>query len=211
MTYLLQSGGSAADRPPAATVDPMAAARASLGGVVLAGGKGSRLGRAKAGVVVRGRTLAERAVELMAARCDPVIVVSRPDVLLPSLPVDVVFDRRGVQGPMNALATGLAALATDDVLVLACDLPFSGPVLDRLVAYPAGRAVAAYDDRPQPLCARYPREAALEECRRLGLQGVRRMTALLLALDADSIEAAPDELFNVNTPDDLDVARQRPA
>lgn len=188
----------------------MAAARASLGGVVLAGGKGSRLGRAKAAVVVRGRTLAERAVELMAARCDPVVVVSRPDVLLPSLPVEVVFDRRGVRGPMNAVATGLAALDTDDVLVLACDLPFSGPVLDRLAAYPPGQAVAAFDGRPQPLCARYPRQAALEECRRLAVQGTRRMTALLLALDANSLEASQDELFNVNTPDDLDAARLRP-
>ena len=185
--------------------------RRSLAGVVLAGGKGSRLGRTKAGVVVRGRTLAERAVELLSERCDPVVVVSRPDVLLPSLDVLIVHDRRGVRGPMNALATGLEAVETDDVLVLACDLPFSGPVLDRLVAAtPAGQAVAARDDRLQPLCARYPRQAALDACRRLSNQGVRRMTALLLALDATSIDANQDELFNINSPEDLAAARLRP-
>ena len=188
----------------------MAAARPPLAGLVLAGGSGSRLGRPKATVVVRGRTLAERAVELLAARCDPVVVVSRPDVPLPSLAVTVVFDRRGVRGPMNALATGLAAVHTDDVLVLACDLPFTGPVLDRLASAEPGVAVAARDDRLQPLCARYPRVETLEACRRLAAKGVRRMTSLLLSLDAMSIDVSPDELFNVNTPADLEAARLRP-
>lgn len=188
----------------------MATAVPPLAGVVLAGGAGTRLGRPKATVVVRGRTLAERAVDLLRTRCDPVIVVSRPGVPLPSLDVAVVFDRTGVRGPMNALATGLAAVDTDDVLVLACDLPFTGPVLDRLLAAPVGTAVAARDDRLQPLCARYPRVPTLEACRKLGAQGVRRMTSLLLTLDATSIAAGADELFNVNTPSDLDAARRRP-
>lgn len=188
----------------------MAAAGPPLAGVVLAGGRGSRMGRPKATLVVRGRTLAERAVELLAARCDPVIVVSRPDVPLPSLDVPVVFDRRGLRGPMNALVTGLAAVETDDVLVLACDMPFTGPVLDRLVAAPAGSAVAARDDRMQPLCARYPRVETLDACRRLATQGVRRMTSLLLALDATFIDAGSGDLFNVNTEADLESARLRP-
>jgi len=188
----------------------MAAARPPLAGVVLAGGSGSRLGRPKATVVVRGRTLAERAVELLAARCDPVVVVSRPDVPLPSLDVMVVFDRKGVRGPMNALATGLAAVDTDDVLVLACDLPFTGAVLDRLAAAEPGSAVAARDERLQPRGARYPRIQTLDACRRLANQGVRRMTSLLLALDATSIDVSDDALFNVNTPADLEAARLRP-
>ena len=188
----------------------MTAAGRPLAGLVLAGGSGSRLGRPKATVVVRGRTLTERAVDLLAARCNPVVVVSRPDVPLPSLGVPVVFDRKGVRGPMNALATGLAAVDTDDVLVLACDLPFTGPVLDRLAAAPPGTAVAARDDRVQPLCARYPRLATLEACRKLSAQGVRRMTSLLITLDATSIAADDGELFNLNTPADLDAARLRP-
>ena len=35
------------------------------------------------------------------------------------------------------------------------------------------------------------------------------MTSLLLALDATSIPADEDELFNLNTPSDLDAARLR--
>ena len=180
-----------------------------VGGLVLAGGRGERLGRSKAGVVVRGRTLVERAVDLMSERCTPVVVVSRPGVPLPALDVDVVLDREGIRGPMNALVTGLSHLTTDDVVVLACDLPFAGPALDRLLAAPAGRAVAAADHRPQPLCARYPRVATLEACRRLMARDVRRMTTLLAELGAGTVEVHDDELFNVNTTDDLEHARLR--
>lgn len=172
---------------------------------------GRRLGRPKATVVVRGRTLAERAVTLVSARCSAVVVVGRADVPLPSLAVPVVHDRLGGRGPMNALATGLAHLETDDVLVLACDLPFAGPVLDALLAAEPGRAVAGSDgDRLQPLCARYPRGETLEACRRLMARGVRRMTALLDELGAATVAAAPGDLFNVNTEHDLAAARLRP-
>lgn len=191
---------------------PVTRAQPAIAGLVLAGGSGSRLGRPKATVVVRGRTLTERAVDLLAARCHPVVVVSRPGVGLPALDVGVtvVLDGDGIRGPMNALATGLDAVDTDDVLVLACDLPFAGPVLDRLVAAPAGRAVAATDRRLQPLCARYPREATLDACRRLMARGVRRMTALLSELDAIPLETVDDELLNINTASDLELARLRP-
>jgi molybdopterin-guanine dinucleotide biosynthesis protein A len=182
----------------------------AIAGLVLAGGSGSRLGRPKATVVVRGRTLTERAVDLLAARCHPVVVVSRPGVGLPALDVPVVLDGDGIRGPMNALASGLDAVDTDDVLVLACDLPFAGPVLDRLLAAPAGRAVAATDRRLQPLCARYPREATLDACRRLMARGVRRMTALLSELDAIPVGTVDDELLNINTASDLELARLRP-
>ncbi|HET9443591.1 MAG TPA: molybdenum cofactor guanylyltransferase, partial [Acidimicrobiales bacterium] len=185
------------------------AADVPIAGLVLAGGSGRRLGRSKATVVVRGRTLVERAVDLVAARCQPVVVVSRPDVPLPSLGVPVVLDRAGVRGPMNALLTGLTHLDTHDVIVLACDLPFAGPLLDRLAAAPAGRAVAAADERLQPLCARYPRLATIDACERLMARGVRRMTSLLADLDAATIPAEEGELFNLNTADDLEQARLR--
>lgn len=185
------------------------AADQPVAGLVLAGGGGSRLGRAKAGVVMRGRTLVERAVDAVAARCRPVVVVSRPGVLLPTLEVPVVLDREGARGPMNALVTGLSQVDAADVLVLACDLPFAGPVLDRLLAVPPGLAVAAADARAQPLCARYPRTAALDACERLIARGVRRMTTLLDELEATTVAVEGDELFNVNTADDLERARLR--
>ena len=167
-------------------------------GLVLAGGAGTRFGRPKATVVLDGRTLVERAVDALAARCGRVVVVGRPDV---PLPVPSVDDRPGPDCPLNALATGLAAVEADEVLVLACDLPWAAPVLDRLVMAPS----AAVDPggRSQPLCARYARAPALAAADALLASGSLRLMALLAALSPTLVPATAAELRNVNTPADL--------
>jgi molybdopterin-guanine dinucleotide biosynthesis protein A len=182
---------------------------------VLAGGPGRRFGRPKADVRLAGRTLVERAVEALSARCARVVVVARPGVPLPPLLVSVVHDRPGPDAPMVALATGLAALEATDVLVLACDLPLAAPLLDRLLAAPQGRAAAgAHRGRAQPLCARYPRQPTLAACERLLAAGALPVGGLLEAVGALRVEAEGDELLNVNTPADLAAAeaalRRRP-
>ena len=101
---------------------------------MLAGGAGRRFGGPKAVVRLGGRTLVERAVGELLPRCGRVVVASRAGVPLPPLPVPVVLDRPGPDCPMNGLATALAALHADDVLVLGCDLPLAGPLLDALGA-----------------------------------------------------------------------------
>ena len=173
-------------------------------GCVLAGGAGRRFGRPKADVLLAGRSLVERAIDALSERCGEVIVVARPGVSLPPLAVRVLHDRPGPDAPLVAVATGLAALAGEEVVVLGCDLPFAGPLLDELIAAPAGVAVVGtVGGRPQPLCARYPRERALAACERLLAAQALPVRGLLDAVGALGIEATGDALLNVNTPADL--------
>jgi molybdopterin-guanine dinucleotide biosynthesis protein A len=178
----------------------------NLGGIVLAGGAGRRLGRPKPTALLDGLTLVERAVDILRPQCRTLIVVSRPEVALPPLDASVCFDRPGPDAPLNALATGLAALEADDVLVLACDLPAVRPVVERLAELPAGAIAMARErqsGRWQPLCARYARLAALEACDRLLGGGEVRLLPLVEALRPTAIMAGAAELANVNTPEDL--------
>jgi len=167
-------------------------------GLVLAGGRGARFGRPKATVVLDGLTLVERAVTALTPHCGRVLVVGRPDV---PLPVPSVDDRPGPDCPLNALATGLAALKAEEVLVLACDLPGAGPVLQRLAAAPSVAVDPA--GRVQPLCARYPRAAALVAAEELLAAGTLRLLPLLDHLGAVPVPASLAELRNVTFPDDL--------
>lgn len=179
-------------------------------GIVLAGGAGRRLGRAKAAAPLAGQTLLERAVGLLGERLGEVIVVSRSEIPLPPVAVPVVHDRPGPGCPLNAILTGLSASTAAEALVLACDLPFSGPLLDALLAAPSGRAAAgAAGGRPQPLCARYPRAEAAEAAEDLLAAGELRAGALLERLGATMIPARDGALANVNTPDDLRRAARR--
>ncbi|MCU1461593.1 MAG: molybdopterin-guanine dinucleotide biosynthesis protein [Acidimicrobiales bacterium] len=177
-----------------------------IDGLVLAGGAGRRFGRPKAIVPIGGGTLVERAVAQLLSRCSGrVVVASHASIDLPTLPVDVVDDRPGPRAALNGIVAGLAELPSDDVVVLACDLPAVGDILDRLLAAD-GPVVVAVDElgRRQPLCARYRREPTLRAAERLLADGQLRLSALLDALGpVVEVVAGPGELANVNTPADL--------
>lgn len=176
----------------------------TLDGIVLAGGPGSRMGGPKACRRLGDSTLVERAVGMLAPHCRTVRVVARVDVPLPPLDVEVLFDMPGPDCPLTGIATGLAASTADDVLVLACDLPFAAPMLGALAAAPPGRAaIGRAEGRIQPLCARYPRAAALEAARDLLEAGRLRADGPALRLDADAVDDRWGALANLNTPDDL--------
>ena len=101
--------------------------------LVLAGGRGRRLGGArKVTLDIAGRTPLDR---VLAACADwPPVVVGPADLPLPA-GVRLVTDDPPFGGPVSGLHAGLAALApeTDLVAVLAADQPFvTGAALERL-------------------------------------------------------------------------------
>jgi molybdenum cofactor guanylyltransferase len=142
-------------------------------GVVLAGGRSSRMGTAKAALEWHGSTLLRRTLGVLARAVDgPLLVVRAPGQPLPELPpqVEVVDDPEEGLGPLQGLAAGLAALrggsaggGTDGragaAFVCATDLPFLHPAFVRRVrtALADGTDVVLPVARghPQPLAAAY--------------------------------------------------------
>lgn len=176
-----------------------------MDGIVIAGGAGRRLGGPKALATLGGRTLAEIAVAALAAHCARVMVVTRPGIVLPEFPAETLLDRPGPDAPLTGLATGLAAARTPSVLVLACDLPLAGTVLERIAAADGANAAMAVDPdgHRQPLCARYPTKVTLAAADTLLAGGEARLMRLADAVAPREVPATADELLNVNTPDDL--------
>jgi CTP:molybdopterin cytidylyltransferase MocA len=143
-----------------------------IAGILLAAGGGSRLGRPKALVEFRGRTLAERGVALLReGGADPVLVVAG------AVPVSVpgartVHNPDWATGMGSSLAAGLRALQEpseggaspagdssgeadrpDAAVIALADQPLIGPESVRrlIAAFRAGAtvAVAAYDGKPR--------------------------------------------------------------
>ncbi|MGM1065003.1 molybdenum cofactor guanylyltransferase [Saccharothrix sp. Mg75] len=103
--------------------------------VVLAGGRGSRLGGVdKASVVVDGRTLLDRVLDAVAGARETVVVGPLRDV--PGLDLSGVLWAREDPpggGPVAGLAAGLAHVTADVVVVLAVDQPgLTRSTVDRL-------------------------------------------------------------------------------
>ncbi len=109
--------------------------------IVLAGGRGSRLGGvAKPQLAVAGQTLLARAVE--AVRGAGTIVVVGPEQPVPVVVTWAVEEPPG-GGPVAAIAAGVVSTAAEIVVVLAADLPWIAPAVPRLVGAvpPSGTAL----------------------------------------------------------------------
>ena len=130
-------------------------------GVVLAGGRSSRMGTPKAALEWHGSTLLRRTVGILArATGGPVVVVRARGQDLPALrpDVEVVDDPRDGQGPVQGLAAGLGALLdrADAAFVSSTDMPFLHPAFVRRVL----RAVAEGADVGLPVARGYPQPLA---------------------------------------------------
>jgi molybdopterin-guanine dinucleotide biosynthesis protein A len=206
---------------------------AAAAGIVLAGGRSSRMGTPKAALEWHGSTLLRRIVGLVARAVDgPVVVVRAPAQQLPPLPrsVEVVEDAREGRGPLEGLAAGLAALDGRAQVAFASstDAPLLHPAFVRRVLGAVAEDVDVVLPRaggfPHPLAAAY-RTTLLPTVERL-LAADRLRPAFLfdecrvLRLDEDALLAdgalaaadpALDSVLNLNEPADYEAARARPA
>lgn len=205
------------ERPP---MPRRSRARRATLGVVVAGGRGTRLGAPTPKALVRfaGATLLDRAIALARETCDTIVVVAPADFELP-IPAGVrVDDPRPGMGPLGGMVAGLRARAHARAIVLAVDLPLLGaPLLEALLAGLEGRsaAVPAPAGMPQPLAAAYAADAVATLERRLAA-GERSVVAAVRTLDPwfagdeelDRIPGGAAQLLNVNTAADLEAAER---
>ncbi len=123
----------------------------SVTGVVLAGGRGSRMGRLKQLLPFRGKTIIQTVIDnALASRLQQVVVVLghqadqiRRKVCLKQ--ATVVVNENYCRGQSTSLQAGLAAIAktADAVMFILGDQPLVGPaVIDRLIdEYVVSRAL----------------------------------------------------------------------
>jgi CTP:molybdopterin cytidylyltransferase MocA len=130
----------------------------NVAGVLLAAGSGSRLGRPKALVVVAGRSLVARGVDLLRdGGAHPVIVVTGAAELAdpPGPGVVSVRNPDWATGMGSSLAAGLAAAPADRAaaVIALADQPLVGSESVRrlIAAFESGVrvAVACYEGRPR--------------------------------------------------------------
>ena len=134
------------------------------GGIVLAGGKSTRMGVPKATLPFGPETMLQRVVRLLSTVVSPIVVVAARDQELPELPPAtlVTRDEREERGPLEGLRAGLKALpaTVDAAYVTSCDVPLLVPAfVERMIALRADDdiAVMEIDGFTHPLSAVYRR------------------------------------------------------
>jgi molybdenum cofactor guanylyltransferase len=185
-------------------------------GIVLAGGRSSRLGQDKALLPLPdGRSLIAHVVARLAPLVSEVVVVATDGERLGPLPARLVPDAFPDGGALGGIYAGLAAAREEHAIVVACDMPLlSRPLLRYLLAPPRDFDVLLprlADDQVEPLHAVYAK-ACLEPIRRQLAAGRRRIISFLGDVRVRYVEEAelrrldPElrSFFNVNTPADLE-------
>lgn len=198
------------------------------GGLVLAGGRSSRMGATKALLDWHGLTAVEHVVEILRRATDggPVCVVRAPGQTLPELDALMAVDPVAFAGPLAALGEGLATLDGRCEVVFACgvDTPLLAPELVRAVLASVrdgdDAVVPVIGGRDQPLLAAYrvslvPRLRELLDAGASGLQdiaqacAVRRVSEVELLADPALAAADPglSSARNANTPQEWAALR----
>jgi molybdopterin-guanine dinucleotide biosynthesis protein A len=190
--------------------------RDEIGGLVLAGGKGRRMGgRDKAFLALAGVPLIASAVARLAPQVGGLAISSnRAAATFSPLTAPVLPDVAGA-GPLAGLLAGLAwarGQGFASLQTVAVDTPFF-PVdlVARLAAVAAGGvAVARSSGRVHPVFALVPVALADDLARHLEEGASLRVGDWLARQGPAFVDfegpAGCDPFFNINTPEDLDAA-----
>lgn len=190
------------------------------GGIVLCGGRSSRMGRPKALLPFHGEVMLQRVVRLLGEVVAPLAVVAAPEQPLPELPGDVlvVRDEAEGRGPLQGLAGGLAALRgrVEMAFASSCDVPFLRPAfVRRMIDLLGDRFIGVPDvgGYRHPLAAVYRLEVADAVARLLAADRLRPMflfeqvpTRFVSAAELADVDPTFETLRNLNTLDEYEAA-----
>lgn len=192
--------------------------RSNITAVILAGGRGRRLGGQDKGLVeLDGKPLIEHILDAIASQVDRITInANRNQQSYANYGYPVINDNMAdYQGPLAGFAAALSACNTDYIVTLPCDGPYVPANLverlsNALIENNADLAVAHDGQRMQPVYALIPRsllgslQAFLDAGdRKIDLWYARHSTA-----QADFSDIT-ETFFNINTAEDhLSINKQ---
>ena len=194
--------------------------RILVGGVVLCGGKSTRMGTPKAALPFGSETMLQRVVRLLGAVVSPIVVVAAREQSIPPLPDAVIItrDEREAKGPLEGIRAGLSALpeSIDAAYITSCDVPLLVPgFVERMIDLMGDDdiAVMEIDGFPHPLSAIYRRNILPNVD---SLLAADRLRPVFLFDAVRTRRVKPEEMLvvdpelktlrNLNTPEDYRAA-----
>lgn len=191
-------------------------------GIILAGGKSLRLRQNKMLEAVGHRSLLEQVISRIASLSSEIIVVTAEGQLIPQYKeypdIKVVTDIYPDKGPLCGIYTGLKISTSVCNLVVAADMPFlNRALLDYMLGLVDGVDLVAprVAGQIEPLHAIYNKDClvAIEKMMKEGVLSVHKLISRVKVryVEANEITRFDPEqrsFFNINTEDDLQLARE---
>jgi molybdopterin-guanine dinucleotide biosynthesis protein A len=187
--------------------------------VVIAGGRSRRMRTDKAFVVVGGKRLIERVIEVIAPQFSQILINSNKPDRYQELGFPVIPDIVNDKGALGGIYTGLVHAPTDHVFCVACDMP----VLNRdLIRYMTEKVngfeafVPKTPDGLHPLHAIYSKRCirVIEELLQKNILKISELfpkvrSHYLTEEQISLFDPGFESFLNVNTWQDLTTARRK--
>lgn len=190
----------------------------NMTGIILAGGKNSRMGTKKAFLTIDGVRLIDKIINVYQEIFAEIIIVTNdPLAYTDFFATTVVTDIYKEKGALGGIYTGLFFASHDYSFVAACDMPFLNKDFIIYLTEQVGKydiVVPQLSDGFQPLHAIYSRNC-LTAIKKLLTADKLKITGFykemrLLSISEEKIKPfnKDEQLFlNINTPADLEVNR----
>ena len=189
--------------------------------VVLAGGKGLRLGRDKVQETIGTDNLLQRVLSQLTAFNRDIVIVTTGEKSLPQIHgyqrSRIVTDIYPGKGALGGIYTGLVESNSQYNLVVACDMPFlNQALLSYMMELSAGfdLVVPRLGKMVEPLHAVYALGClpAIEALMQQDNLGVNQLLGLVKvryveAEEVDRFDPQHLSFFNINTKEDIELAR----
>lgn len=179
-----------------------------ISGIILTGGKSSRMGRDKASILLNGEPFIQYVIKALKPLVDSISIVSsnpKHDTFGVQRVEDLIEDA----GPLAGLYSGLSQSSTNLNLVLSCDIPY---IKTKTLELLLNEDYFEYDivqlsakGKSMPLIARYKKSCA-PVCLELLNSGERRLRKLSEKCSVKTLTVEDNLVFqtqNINTKEDL--------
>jgi molybdopterin-guanine dinucleotide biosynthesis protein A len=191
-----------------------AAKPAPIKGLILAGGRSTRMGQDKGAMVIHEKNQREHLLDMVTPLVDEAFLSCRQDQLEELAAFNTIPDRMLDMGPMGAIISAFMSDPNAAWLVLACDLAMiDQQTVDRLVKernpWKVGTSFKSPQSGfPEPLVAIWEPKSYQRLLSFLSL-GYSCPRKVLINSDVEVLDIHdPGKLANVNTPEDLDLLKK---
>lgn len=175
----------------------------SYSGIIVAGGKSSRMGQDKALMELEGTPMIQRIAAALHAFTNEIIIASNNSE-------HYAFGDRGVadnyidSGPLSGIEAGLSVAKNDSCFVISCDTPMiNGSILSALMkGNNTDATIARCGDKAHPLIGIYHRSSLQEIQGHLEKRDLKMMNVLdqLNTTFIDFPISEQEAFQNINTP-----------
>ncbi len=182
-------------------------------GIILAGGKSTRMGTDKALVSRNGTTMLQRSIDVLRPLCEDLLIVSN-NADHENFGIPVIADVFADSGPVGGIHAGLVHARQETCFALSCDIPnLSTEILRALLSeWTNEKALAATcDGKVHPLIGIY-RKSTVSTIEAFLKNDRLKLRDCFDALDGRYLEFSSSmkhHFINVNTPLALDTWEEK--